>query len=399
MSNFDLYQDRLQDSRKISKNKQIDNKVKTFKRALASSYNAEEVVLNNSQSFLALVSGIPTNPKIGKKNFSTLKDNDCRVGDHIYWPTNETHWLITEHDSTEVAIFQGSMEKALYTLKWKDPVLDKIYSSRACVKGPDETTIGDGVKHSIQFDVMTKSLYLIVSARDEGAHLLKRYFELVIDGKKWTIQVDDPSTNEDLIYLQLLETSFNRDTDTEELADGKNLTTFASRSELDELLSIKLNSTIPFSPVLFRNDSTIKTERVKITTSNCTYSDNSLSFTELGLSSVTVNFQDYQKSFTWKLEVVEESQEEIAVIDIIGSSKIKTLTPSEYTLVNTINGEPIAETVDWIIPIEYFNIEEETDNFIKLKTKNKTGTVSIKCFVDGREIIKTVKIVPLFGGS
>ena len=183
MSNLDLYQKRLRDSRKIPKSKLVDLKIKTFKKALERSYNSEIVRVNDDE-FKALITGIPTQPKIGKKNFATLRDHGCEVGDEIYWLSNDSYWLITEHDETEGAIFQGSVEKALYELKWKDPITDRIYSARACAKGPDETTIGSGVKHGIMFDTLTDSLYLIVSAKAQGSHLLKRYTELMVNGKK-----------------------------------------------------------------------------------------------------------------------------------------------------------------------------------------------------------------------
>ena len=70
MSNLDLYQQRLRDSKKISKSKLVDLKIKTFKTALEKSYNSE-VVQTNNEEFKALITGIPTQPKIGKKNFAT----------------------------------------------------------------------------------------------------------------------------------------------------------------------------------------------------------------------------------------------------------------------------------------------------------------------------------------
>ena len=98
----------------------------------------------NDDEFKALITGIPTQPKIGKKNFAALRDHGCEVGDEIYWPSNDSHWLITEHDEAEGAIFQGSIEKTLYELKWKDPIsIEYIVPEHA--KGPDETTIGNGV--------------------------------------------------------------------------------------------------------------------------------------------------------------------------------------------------------------------------------------------------------------
>ena len=396
--NLNLYQNRLLASRKISRDRLIGTKVKTFKRALESSYNAAEVE-SNQREFKALITGIPTSPKIGKKRFATLLDNDCKVGDYVYWPENNSHWLISEHDSTEISIFQGAMQRALYQLKWKDPILDKVYNARACAKGPDETTISDGVKHAIQFDVVTNSLYLIVSARVEGVHLLKRYFELMVNGRKWHIEVVDDFTEPDLIYLQLLETPFDRDADTEDLVGGKNPAIFSAKSVLDGLTEVVLGTEVNFSPVLLRNDSVLHSEKIKILTTNCMLDGNLLTFNELGLSSVTVKFEDYNKSFTWKLEVSEEVEGAFLIREIMGSETIKTLSTNNYVMVNTVNGETQLDAGIWKYDGDYFTSTLDTNDLLTLKTKNKTGNTVITYTTGDFVVEKVIKVVPLFGGN
>ena len=75
MSNYDLFINRLNTSTKISKEKLIENKINTFKRALNSSYNSELVRDSNNNEFQVLISKIDTMPKISRKSFSTLKEN------------------------------------------------------------------------------------------------------------------------------------------------------------------------------------------------------------------------------------------------------------------------------------------------------------------------------------
>lgn len=396
-NNLDLYQNRVRDSKKISKSKLIDTKVKTFKRALESSYNSEEVATSNN-SFKALISGVPTSPKIAKKNFATLLENNCKVGDEIYWQSNNSHWIISEHDDTEVSIFQGSIQKALYLLKWKDPLTDEIYEARACAKGPDETVIGDGVKHSIMFDTVTDSLYLIVSAKKRGVNLLKRYFEIMVNGKKWEIQVVDNFTSADLLYLQLLEEPIDRDSDTIDLVDGKKDSVFIVRSFLDDVSSIVLGTEISFKPILFKNDSVFSDEIISITTDNCTYSNDLLSFDKLGTSSITVKFVNYDKFFTWDITVSEEVTDNIIKRDILGSETLKTLNTATYEIINTIDG--ISQNISgrWNFDDLYFTKIEENNNKIILKAKNKTGTTLIEFITEDSVITKDIKIVPLFGG-
>lgn len=398
MDNLYLYRKRVRDSKKISKEKLVDTKVKTFERALARSYNSE-IVTSNSKEFQALITGIPTTPKIGQKNFATLLDNGCETGDEIYWPANDSYWLITEHDETEGAIFQASMQKALYEIKWKDPILDKVYSARACAKGPDETTISDGVKHSIFFDTLTDSLFLIVSSKVEGSEYLERYFELMVDGKKWRIEVKDASTRSNLIYLQLMEALKDRDRDTEDLVGGKEEAVFTMSSSLDRIDALTLNSKVSFVPILLRNGRVLDRGEVEIKAINCTHNENEILFDSLGLSSVTVNFKDYDEIFKKEINVILDQTEEVIVQEIIGNSTIKTFSDNVYTAVNTINGVPETEEGTWGYDIDYFEEAQIIDNKIRLKVKNKTGTTTIS-YSSGTTIIeKEIKIVPLFGGS
>ena len=398
MNNFDLYQMRLGDSRKIAKSKLVDIKTKTFLRALDSSYNSEEVVMNNDE-FQALITGIPTNPKIGKKNFATLLDHKCEVGDEIYWPANNSYWLITEHDDTEGAIFQGSIERALYELKWKDPVLDKIYSARACAKGPDETTIGDGVKHAIFFDTLTDSLYLIVSSKVEGAEFLERYFELMVNGKKWRVEVVDSMTRPNLLFIQLMESSFDRDKDTKEIVGGKEEVIFAMDTSLDSISTITLNSEVNFVPTLLRNGKILDRGKILVRTMNCTYNENKIVFDRLGLSSIIVNFKDYGEQFKIEINVVEEVEEEIIIEKILGSESLKTFNVYEYTALHTINGQSVIVPGVWTYDKNFFEEVLTKENIITLKTKNKPGKTVITFVNDDITISKEVRIVPLFGGS
>lgn len=398
MDNFDLYQMRLGDSRKIAKSKLVDIKIKTFKRALDSSYNSESVSMGDNE-FQALITGIPTSPLINKKNFATLLDNECEVGDSLYWGSNNSHWLITEHDSTEGAVFQGSIERALYELKWKDPVLDKIYSTRACAKGPDETTIGDGVKHSIFFDVLTDSLYLIVSGKAEGVEFLTRYSEIMVDSKKWRIEVEDSTTKENLIFLQLTEASFDRDKDTEDVVGGKEEVVFVMDTPLDGVSTIAHNSEINFVPTLLRNGKVLDRGEILVRATNCTYNDNRIVFDRLGLSSITVNFKDYNEIFKIEINVVEETIEKNITKKIIGSESLRTFNVYEYTALHTENGQSVIVPGVWTYDKNFFEEVLIDGNIITLKAKNKPGKTEIT-FANGEiEVSKEVRIVPLFGGS
>lgn len=401
VENYELYQKRLVASGKISKEKLMELKLNTFKKALSSSYNAETVVLNDSAEFKALVSNIPTSPKIDEKNFATLVEHGCEIGDVIYRPEVDSFWLISKRDDAEPATFQGVIMKSLYVLKWKDPETNEIYTSRASVKGPDETVISEGVKHSIIYTRPTDSLYLIVPIKAKGSHLLRKNFELMVDGRKWSIQVADRYTHkDDFVYLQLLEESFDRDADTEEVAGGKNEYKYEVKSVLDDLTSVSLDSQVIFKPVLFRNGISFS-QVLNVECENCEYQEGVITFSQEGSTVVRVRFADYDYEFVWEVEVVAEVAEDVLSREIIGADSIKTLGIEIFEFVNVVNGVAQPLIGEWNFDENYFTLEEIDGLKVKLKTKNKTGATNIMFSFEEDEEIKSfakeVKIIPLFG--
>ena len=136
---FDLFQKRIRTSSYISLKKLQEDKMNSFKTALQKSYNRELVVnLRTKEEFMSLINKIDTTPAIDKKSFSTLDENDCRLGDILYWERRNSHWLITEMEETEKGIFQAFIEYAKVNLKWIDKETGKIYQTWACAKGPEE---------------------------------------------------------------------------------------------------------------------------------------------------------------------------------------------------------------------------------------------------------------------
>lgn len=400
MDNLDLYQERVADSRKILKSKLVDNKIKTFQKALDRSYNAETVSMGWN-SFQALITGISTSPQIARKSFATLKENGCAVGDEIYWEANDSHWLISEHDSTENAIFQGSIQKAIYELKWKDPVSGKVYSARACAKGPDETTISDGVKHSIMFDRLTDSLYLIVSAKAEGSELLKRYFELMVNNRKWRIEVLNDITHPDLLYMQLIEIPVNRDTDTEDLVGGKTPPEFNIISSLDGISETLINTETTFKPLIYKDGILLKDENYTVRVRNSTLKDDIVTFDRIGKALITVSFTDLEQSKSWEVNISQEltNPESIIRTVILGDETVKTLMETEFNFIYSIDSVKQEGIGNWIYDDKYFEVIFEDQNDLKLKAKNKTGKTQIKYQIDTDIFVKEIKVVPLFGGS
>lgn len=391
MSAYDLYQKRLETYHTIPLDKLEEGKMNTFKVALQRSYNRELVKNKTGTEFLCLISGINTQPKIEKKSFSTLLDNSCAVGDIIYWERSGSRWLITDKEETEKSIFQGYISEATYKLTWKNTTTGQTYEEWACVKGPEETTITSGVKNSIQYDTPNQSLYLMMPKNSAGIELLDRYFEIFVDDRKWEIQVMDNYSYKDLITLQLLETSINKDTDdtTNNIADGKIINTYTISSSLTNLTSVELNTVLSFTPILYSNGEKIILPYT-VTATNCSYANNNLTFNVVETASIVVAFEGITQTFTYSISVVDIPQ--VLPLEIIGSSNVKVMTTNAYT----IQGYNSGDTVVWTVDDLYFAIVSTDNDKITVKARNKIGTSNITCVINGTTKTHAVKTTSLF---
>lgn len=398
MSNYDLFINRLNTSTKISKEKLIENKINTFKRALNSSYNSELVRDSNNNEFQVLISKIDTMPKISRKSFSTLKENFCEVGSVIYWIEKDSHWIIVEESDTEHAIFQAYIDKAIYKLEWKDLETGITYSQWACAKGPDQTTISDGVKNSITFDRYTDSLYLKVPANTDGIDLMKRYESIIVNGKKWNIEVIDNTTDPRLIELQLKETSIDRDVDTETMVNGKVEINFLLTTALDNITELTVGKVIDLNPVLYKNGVIEEIPNI-ITVKNCINNNGTITFNNLGTATVTVYYATINKYDKFTINVVAESIINIETRMIIGSETLKGIAQSTYTFINLQNGVNIPIAGSWLVDTNYVSIISQNSDNITLKTINKTGTITLSYVYESNTYTKVIEIIPMFGGN
>lgn len=390
IDNYDLFQKRLKTSATIPLNKLEEDKLKTFKIALERSYNREIVERKDGSQIKCLISGINTQPKIEKKSFSTLAENNCDVGEVLYWVRRNSRWIITDMEETEKSIFQGYISQALYHLKWLDKKTGTIYDEWACTKGSEETTIPDGVKHNIKYDNLNQSLYLMMPKYSDGMDLLDRYFELFVNGRKWKIQSTDRYSYDKLVTLQLVESLINEDTDdTEnEIVDGKIDIDYLFSCSLDGIDSLKRDqeSTLLFS--LYKNKE-ISTLEPQISVENCRYENGKIIFDSVGEAHIIFNYPDIDKTYEYLITITEDEViNEVA--SIVGESIVKTMTYNTFAFDYTLNGEKVEVQGVWSFDKNYFDVISESNKEIKLKVKNKVGSTSLTYSFTKEEETKTV---------
>ena len=390
VDNYDLFQKRLKTSATIPLNKLEEDKLKTFKIALERSYNREIVERKDGTQIKCLISGINTQPKIEKKSFSTLVENNCDVGEVLYWVRRNSHWIITDMEETEKSVFQGYISQALYHLKWLDKKTGVIYDEWACTKGPEETTIPDGVKHNINYDNLNQSLYLMMPKHSDGMDLLDRYFELFVNGKKWKIQSADRYSYDKLVTLQLVESLINEDIDdTEnEIVDGKIDINYLFSCSLDGIDSLKRNQESALLFSLYTNKELSMLEP-QISVENCRYENGKIIFDSIGEAHIIFNYPTIDKTYEYLITITEdEVVNEVA--SIIGESIVKTMTYNTFAFDYTLNGEKVEAQGVWSFDKNYFDVISESNKEIKLKTKNKVGSTSLTYSFEKEGETKTV---------
>lgn len=372
---FDLFQKRIRTSSYISLKKLQEDKMNSFKTALQKSYNRELVVnLRTKEEFMSLINKIDTTPAIDKKSFSTLDENDCRLGDILYWERRNSHWLITEMEETEKGIFQAFIEYAKVNLKWIDKETGKIYQTWACAKGPEETTVVDGVKNTIFYDTLNTSLYLKLSASADGIKLLKRYKMVMCFDKKWRVEVQDEITKDGIITLQLLEQVIDDSKDDIEnnIADRFS-TNFSFECSLDKDNIFQVGDKHYFTYFLFRNDKEVKDFIPQIITENCEYNNQThiLTFPTIGLAKVTIFYPELDKQFDHEINVKSDSGG--VGLRIAGLNKVTAFSTNEYVFTT----EDYSFKCQWEYDENYFKPVSIDKHKIKLKARNKIGTTKI----------------------
>lgn len=406
MNNYDLFQQRLNSSTTISKDRLVAEKINSFKRALNSAYNSETIAFDDSTSpqFKALISTTGVDPKYERMSFSTLLENNCDIGTMIYWVDEKSFWLITRRTDTEHAIFQGLIDKANYELRWKDLDTGKIYNARAAITGgPEMRAILEYSKKDIAYDKPTEGLVLVLSKNQTGVSLLKRYSEIFVGERKWQIQTIDDYTYEKLVSVYLQEMPVNRELDNvnEKIVNGNIPIEFTVKTAIDGLVEIQQYSGISLNPMLFRNENLVPDADFVITTTNCSFDNGVVTFNNLGKAIVGITYPLIDKKFLINTMIVDTLTTNVNNINIYGSDTVRTMTREFYKIDSLLNGVLQPLNGYWTIDSTYAEILSQTSNDLTLKLKNKVGTFAItyKSSSDIVLIEKMITVLPIFERS
>ena len=195
----------------------VNDKLRTLKKALLYSYQAETAILEDGREFRCLINpdklkndydnkiiSIPFYDVCLNKEFTSQPTSaveepiDMKVGDVFMWKETETYWLVYLRYLEEEAYFRAEIRKCSSIVT----IGDKNY--RAYIRGPVETQIKWNVKdfawNSLNY---SKVAYL---KEDEETSKLARHSTVLVDGLPFEVQsVNRDTASDGILILYLAE--------------------------------------------------------------------------------------------------------------------------------------------------------------------------------------------------
>ena len=220
---------------KKADDRMTNDKLRTLKKALLYSYQAETIILEDGREFRCLINpdklkndydnkiiSIPFYDICLNKEFTEEPTSiaeepiDMKVGDVFLWKATETYWLVYLSYKEESAYFRAEIRQCSSIVT----IGDKDY--RAYVRGPVETKIKWNIKdmtwNSLNY---TKVAYI---KEDEYTSTLGRFDVVLVDNKPFEIQAINKDTASDGIMILYLQEDFQNPIE-KELQDIENADT------------------------------------------------------------------------------------------------------------------------------------------------------------------------------
>lgn len=193
------------------------DKLKTLKKALLYSYQAETAILADGREFRCLINPDKLKNDYDNKILSIPYHDIClnsefldvptslaeeptniKVGDIFTWKENGTKWIVYLQFLEESAYFRAEIRLCSNEIE----INGKRYW--AYVRGPVETTIRWNQKSNIVWNDLNYSKILYVG-ENEDTLTLQRFDIVKVDGKNYQVQVVNKDTASDgilIIYLK-----------------------------------------------------------------------------------------------------------------------------------------------------------------------------------------------------
>ena len=188
-------------------NRMIENKLKSFHRALLYSYQAAWIHQEGSLEgwVRALINPDKVKFDYDEKIISVDFLHKFQPGSVFEWPKGSgTRWIIYKQELSELAYFRGNVRRC-QLIEAIDPDTKEKVKVWAAIRGPVETTINTILKSNIAADIPNYSLEIYMPNTEQNRKLFDRYMRFTFAGKYWQVQVQDNISTPGIIKIAVLE--------------------------------------------------------------------------------------------------------------------------------------------------------------------------------------------------
>ena len=188
-------------------NRMIENKLKSFHRALLYSYQAAWIHKEGSLEgwVRALINPDKVKFDYDEKIISVDFLHKFQPGSVFEWPKGSgTRWIIYKQELSELAYFRGNVRRCQF-IEAIDPDTKEKVKVWAAIRGPIETTINTILKSNIAADIPNYSLEIYMPNTEQNRKLFDRYMRFTFAGKYWQVQVQDNISTPGIIKIAVLE--------------------------------------------------------------------------------------------------------------------------------------------------------------------------------------------------
>lgn len=206
---------------RLQQNRLINDKLRTLKKALLYSYQAETAILQDGREFRCLINPDKNEPNYDNKQISIPYKDICLnkpkigkrtqgqeqvglvSGNVFTWKETNTHWLVYLQYLEQNAYFRAQIRRCDQQVK----VNDKLYW--VYIRGPVQTSIVWNQKQKVEWNDLNHSLVMYITYDENTADYFYRFAKIkVLDPKSgvektWQVVNADPYYGDGIIQVFL----------------------------------------------------------------------------------------------------------------------------------------------------------------------------------------------------
>ena len=193
------------------------DKLRTLKKALFNSYQAETIVLADGREFKCLINSdklekdyddryisipfedICLNAERLGKTFEGQQKIGLKPGDVFKWKENDSYWITYLPKLEESAYYRATIRRCMYEVTINDTRY-KIY-----FRGPTMVQAGWHKTEHSQWNGINYDAMLTIVKNDETLKFFDRFVKVKIGGKNWKVVATDKFSTEGIIDVYLVE--------------------------------------------------------------------------------------------------------------------------------------------------------------------------------------------------